>query len=559
MNLLQQAQNNGNEVIPFSLIYGSGIAKIEVRNNSDDGFISQIEERNADNETTLLIQFTDDSTPFLQFNGAFGTLARTNLQDDTNIRITASVEGDADYAGIGTTITTPPREFDTIFNPGSVGAATGGGGGVPSSALPDTGVGIVSLSCIDGDTDKDAICNEWEADYAGTEQGGNDGIPFSAGSSDFFYTLAGTTVLNDDLLVEFDAMVDVGPDNILGTADDFSHAPNATALTDVANAFAAIANASNSVNLIQTVDDAIPHNATTSVWSEFNNLKAKWFGNSTERVTLDSTGISSDIAVQELLLAFEDNLSDGSGNGNSGSLNTMAGGSTKDGNENYIAGPDGKAFDFDNDTHLETADAPFDFTKDDAFSISTWVRSSAAGTDVLFGKLAPGAVGYQIFIKGNNQLRFQFGSSPTDQIRVDTTSATIRDGEFHHRSVTYDGSSSAIGPDSVENTPDDGLKIYVDGTRATTTILLDAISGTVTNGEKLIIGNQVSTSGFFFTGEMDDVRVHDFELSSGQVTSLFDSFIAAAVSQYQFETNLNDSVATNTGTINTIAGGVRVL
>ena len=221
-----QALNNGNEVIPFSLIYGSGIAKIEVRDNSNDGFISQIEERNAENETTLLIQFTDDSTPFLQFNGAFGTLARTNILEETGIRITASVEGDADYAGIGTTITTPPREFDTIFNPGSVGAATGGGGGVPSSTLPDTGVGIVSLSCIDGDTDKDAICNEWEADYGGTAQGGNDGVPFSVGTSDFFYTLAGTTVANDDLLIEIDAMVD--------PVSGFSHAPPASVLSDVA-------------------------------------------------------------------------------------------------------------------------------------------------------------------------------------------------------------------------------------------------------------------------------------------------------------------------------------
>ena len=68
-----------------------------------------------------------------------------------------------------------------------------------------------------------------------------------------------------------------------------------------------------------------------------------------------------------------------------------------------------------------------------------------------------------------------------------------------------------------------GVTIYVDGVAASTKILTDSLTGDTTTAESLLIGNQRTTSSFFFTGEMDDFRIFDFELTVGQVTSLFGS------------------------------------
>ena len=199
---------------------------------------------------------------------------------------------------------------------------------------------------------------------------------------------------------------------------------------------------------------------------------------------------------------FENNLLDSAGNGNTGTIN--AGGT-----ETYVAGIDDQAFDFDGLTHIVTTDAPFDFERDDSFSVSTWIKTDIqTENDMIFGKMT--ITGYQLFLKSDDQLRIRISNSNTDKIMVDTVGIDIRDDNWHHVVLTYDGSSSASG-----------VTIYIDGTAATLKITRDNLTNTILNDEPFVIGNKKPTSNAFFTGQMDNVQVYNFELSDVQVADMF--------------------------------------
>ena len=87
-----------------------------------------------------------------------------------------------------------------------------------------------------------------------------------------------------------------------------------------------------------------------------------------------------------------------------------------------------------------------------------------------------------------------------------TTVLTIN--EWTHVFFTYDGSGTASG-----------AKIYFNGVKQpTTTIGTFPTSGTK-NGVDLLIGSRF-TGDFKMLGQLDDIRIYDFALSSSQVTSL---------------------------------------
>jgi len=75
--------------------------------------------------------------------------------------------------------------------------------------------------------------------------------------------------------------------------------------------------------------------------------------------------------------------------------------------------------------------------------------------------------------------------------------------------MTYDGSSSASG-----------VAIYIDGVLSPVTITRDNLVGSILNDIPLTIGNNNPSASFFFTGEMDDVRVFDFELTASEIAGL---------------------------------------
>ena len=82
--------------------------------------------------------------------------------------------------------------------------------------------------------------------------------------------------------------------------------------------------------------------------------------------------------------------------------------------------------------------------------------------------------------------------------------------------MTYDGSKSSSG-----------LKVYINNALNTQTIINDTLTGTISNIYNFNIGARSNTQ--FFAGLVDEVGVWDKELSSSEVTELYNS---GAAKQY---------------------------
>ena len=142
----------------------------------------------------------------------------------------------------------------------------------------------------------------------------------------------------------------------------------------------------------------------------------------------------------------------------------------------------------------------------------------------------------------SDEIRVRISNSGSNKIIIDTNGADVRDGDWHHVAMTYDGSQSASG-----------VNVYIDGVESPMKAAgSNNLSLTILNDEKLTIGNQrEGVTDKFYKGEMDDARVYAFELTAGQVDTLYDSFVLSALANYQFEDNLLDSTGNgNTGSIN---------
>jgi len=100
---------------------------------------------------------------------------------------------------------------------------------------------------------------------------------------------------------------------------------------------------------------------------------------------------------------------------------------------------------------------------------------------------------------------------PGNAINIRTT-AKVPKNEWHHVTVTYDGSTRA-----------NGLAIYVDGKLAKTEIHKDNLYKNITGGgnDHIVIGQRFRDVGFA-EGLVDDFRVFERELTGGEVAQLHD-------------------------------------
>ena len=87
-----------------------------------------------------------------------------------------------------------------------------------------------------------------------------------------------------------------------------------------------------------------------------------------------------------------------------------------------------------------------------------------------------------------------------------TTVLTIN--EWTHVFFTYDGFGTASD-----------VKIYFDGVEQPTTTIGTFPTSGIKNNADLLIGSRY-TGNFEMLGQLDDIRIYDFALSSSQVASL---------------------------------------
>jgi hypothetical protein len=97
----------------------------------------------------------------------------------------------------------------------------------------------------------------------------------------------------------------------------------------------------------------------------------------------------------------------------------------------------------------------------------------------------------------------------SNAIRVNG-STEIDDGQWHFVVATYDGSNNATG-----------VKLYIDGNLESTSIECDTLNATISTSANLTLGSR--TNGDYFTGQLDDVRIYNYELSQSEVSWLNNS------------------------------------
>ena len=161
--------------------------------------------------------------------------------------------------------------------------------------------------------------------------------------------------------------------------------------------------------------------------------------------------------------------------------------------------------------HVTMGDV-LDFERTDTFSIECWFKTSATGVirTLVSKRLTSGDLtGWTIYqYSSTDALRFVLYSSVGNYLAVETTS-TYNDGNWHHLTTTYDGSSSASG-----------VTIYIDGSLAEVFSPLDNLTSSTVGTAPLQIGANDGANNLW-DGSIDEVSVYDYELTVEQIAKHF--------------------------------------
>ncbi len=157
-----------------------------------------------------------------------------------------------------------------------------------------------------------------------------------------------------------------------------------------------------------------------------------------------------------------------------------------------------------------------------AFSTSFWLKTNEIVPRANIYSRGGGAddaasMGYECLLMDGKVTASLIHFWPGNGLRIQTKQALEKD-RWHHLSITYDGSSSAVG-----------LKIYLDGKLAPTTVIKDTLTRTITDwrGDHLTkrqfiaIGQRYRDRGLK-GGLLDEFKLFARQLSAAEVAHLHD-------------------------------------
>ena len=198
--------------------------------------------------------------------------------------------------------------------------------------------------------------------------------------------------------------------------------------------------------------------------------------------------------------------SDSSGNGRDGTLINMEGG-------DWVAGKLNNCLRFNEGSTDEyvTCGNIASFERTDSFSIECWVKilgSPLSSNIEVFTKHDAVYKGWQLQISGDYAL-INIANSGSNRIRVHG-STNMKDGNWHHVIATYDGSSTAAG-----------VRIYVDGSLETMTVLQNNLTLTVLNAGNVHMS--VNNANHYVNGYLDELVIYDTEITSTDVSFRWNS------------------------------------
>ncbi len=182
-------------------------------------------------------------------------------------------------------------------------------------------------------------------------------------------------------------------------------------------------------------------------------------------------------------------------------------------------GISGKAFLFDEQNKGYFGGDVGDYDRTDPFSLDFWIRFDRVydiATVINHNQhIRFAANGYALDVK-DNRLKFNLQHTPDNKISVITDEA-VAPGEWHHITVTYDGSSRAAG-----------VGIYLDAEPMTVQVLGDNLSQTIITDPLAFIDDTIYGLGFgkrwqqytLAGSALDEVKVFKRDLSSLEIAYL---------------------------------------
>lgn len=168
-----------------------------------------------------------------------------------------------------------------------------------------------------------------------------------------------------------------------------------------------------------------------------------------------------------------------------------------------------------------TAGTGIDFERDQTFSATAWIKGGVQDSTIV-GDMAQSEEfrGWELHVgttanggNANSVTVWLVNDYPAIAIQVNA-SAPVLDGQWHHVAFTYDGSSTAAG-----------VKIYVDGAEAATSVGLDSLGSSIANNTQagLNIGTRMNGAAHTFSGGIDEVALFDQVLTGAQMSAVYQS------------------------------------
>lgn len=228
----------------------------------------------------------------------------------------------------------------------------------------------------------------------------------------------------------------------------------------------------------------------------------------------DTTACSPPIAEWKFDEKTGTDANDTSGNGNTGTLTNMESTDWKSSAQCH----EGGCLEFDGSNESVEINQSLGFAGDQPYTLSAWYKGTdTSGAILSINYNADPHKGVDMWSNGSGEVATHIISSWSgDAIKVTSNSGgsgfiSITDDNWHHISITYDGSMNASG-----------VKIYVDNQKQPTSISTDTLTSTdVTDDTNPIrIAGRSNGSGNITTpvsGKIDHVKIYDYARTPAQI------------------------------------------
>jgi hypothetical protein len=186
------------------------------------------------------------------------------------------------------------------------------------------------------------------------------------------------------------------------------------------------------------------------------------------------------------------------------------------GNESYVDGKFGKAFDFDGTTRviLGGDESDYDFDRTDGFTVMCWVKNIQPASNRIYvckGNQLTVQKGWYFFQNSGTLFFNLVETQTTNEMRYKGT-ARVDDGEWHHVVVT-----KAVGTGLASE-----ITMYVDGVKDGAPQVDSLTTGDILNDEPVSFGQEADGSSAHITS-MDDVRIFNRELTETEVKRIYEA------------------------------------